>query len=90
MFRVDLQEGRAGYTPLHIAVENDNLELAQFLLENNKQINAETLNYRRVTAYQIARELKHYEMIDSLEEHGCVVISPPESDYDSDESTDID
>lgn len=87
----NLQEGRAGYTPLHIAVENQNLELATFLLEQCKNVNTETLNYRQITAYQLAYELEQHDMIETLKRHGCEVISPPESDYeDSDESADFD
>lgn len=86
-----LQEGRAGYTPLHIAVENNNMELATFLVENSKNLNAETLCYRQVTAYQIAAELELTKMMEQLERLGCEVISPPETDFeDSDESTDAD
>lgn len=84
------QEGRAGYTPLHIAVENQNLELAKFLLEHRKNVNTEALNYRQITAYQLACELEHIEMLKLLKNYGCIVISPPESDYDSDESDDSD
>lgn len=73
-----------------MAVENNNLELAHILLENNKKLNTETLNYRRVTAYQLACELKHYNIINELVRSGCEVISPPDSDYDSDESSDLD
>lgn len=84
-----LQEGRAGYTPFHIAVENNNVKLAQFLLESSKQLNTETLCYRQVTAYQQAAELGLVDMLNTLERFGCEVISPPESDMDdSDESVD--
>lgn len=86
-----LQEGRAGYTPLHIAVENQHLELATFLLEHCKSLNTETECYRQITAYQLACELEHSEMQETLKRFGCEVISPPESDYeDSDESADFD
>lgn len=86
-----MQEGRAGYTPLHIAVESKHLELASFLLEHCKSLNTETLNYRQITAYQLACELEQPEMIETLERNGCEVISPPDSDYeDSDESADFD
>lgn len=61
-----LQEGRAGYTPLHIAVENNDLELATFLLANAKHLNTETLSYRQVTAYQLACELDYTGMIEIL------------------------
>lgn len=89
-FLYDLQEGRAGYTPLHIAVDSNDVELAKFLLENSKQLNTETLCYRQVTAYQQAGELGHIDMLKTLEHFGCEVISPPESDEDSDESVDAD
>lgn len=83
-----MQEGRAGYTPLHIAVENNDKELATVLLESST-MNTEALNYRQITAYQLACELGHTEMMDILQQFGCQVISPPESEYeDSDESAD--
>ncbi|XP_031628965.1 NF-kappa-B inhibitor cactus [Contarinia nasturtii] len=87
---INAREGRAGYTPLHIAVENNNMELATLLVESCKYINTETLCYRQVTAYQIAGELELTQMMEQLERLGCEVISPPESDEDSDESTDTD
>lgn len=47
--------------------------------------------YRQVTAYQLACELEHTEMITALQRLGCKVISPPESDYeDFDESDESD
>lgn len=67
------------------------MKLAQFLLENSKQLNTETLCYRQVTAYQQAAELGLADMLNTLEHFGCEVISPPESDMeDSDESVDAD
>ncbi|XP_055298376.1 NF-kappa-B inhibitor cactus isoform X2 [Sitodiplosis mosellana] len=88
---INAREGRAGYTSLHIAVENNNMELAKFLLESSKQLNTETFNYRQVTAYQLAAELEHSDMLQILERYGCEMIPPPESDMDeSDESFDAD
>lgn len=92
-FILNLQEGRAGYTPLHIAVENNNTELATLLLENKKEINTETPNYRLVTAYQLARELDLNDICGTLEKNGCEIISPPETDsedFDADDSIDFD
>lgn len=82
------QEGRAGYTPLHIAVEQQNFELTTFLLEHCKTVNTEQMCYRKITAYQLASELDHIEIMDILKKCGCKVISSSyDSDYeDSDES----
>lgn len=90
-FSLILQEGRAGYTSLHIAVDNNNVALAKCLLESSKQLNTETVSYRQVTAYQQAAEIGHSEMLQTLEHYGCEVIAPPDSDMeDSDESFDGD
>lgn len=91
MVYFDLQEGRAGFTPLHIAAENNNLELTKFLLENNKQLNTEVLCYRPITAYEIAFELGHSEIVDTLIRFGCEVITPNETDdEDFDELINVD
>lgn len=89
-----MQEGRAGYTPLHIAVENNNEELVKFLLENTK-IDKETLSYGQLTAYQLIDQFRSSGIQQLLRDYGCEPLSAPESDYsdsdsDSDDSAGID
>lgn len=73
---------------MHIAVENKNEELVKFLLENGKNLDVETLAYRPVTAYQLASELKYKSIEGLLEDHGCERLSPPDSDYEDEDSDD--
>lgn len=51
---VNTREGKAGYTPLHMAVERGDIELARFLLGECPSLNLEVTSYGRWTAYQIA------------------------------------
>lgn len=64
--------------------------MAKFLLEHCKTLNTETYNYRQITAYQLACELGHTEMLKLLTYYGCKVILPPESDSDHDHDYDSD
>lgn len=75
-----------------MAVEQENVELVEFILKECKNANAETLCYRQITAYQLACELDSYKIMKKLKDFGCNVISPPDSDYDedSDDSADAD
>lgn len=74
-----------------MAVENENIELAEFIIKECKNLDTETLCYRQITAYQLACELDNFEMLRTLERLGCRVISVPDSDYeDSDDSADAD
>lgn len=90
IYFVYFQEGRAGYTPLHIAIEQKNVKLASYLLESCTNLHIDTQNYRRVTAYQLACELESSEMMEMLAKNGCAVISPPSSDYDDSNESDDD
>lgn len=74
-----------------MAVENENTEMIEFILNECKNLNVETLCYRQITAYQLAYEVDNYQIMKRLKEFGCKVISPPDSDYeDSDDSADGD
>lgn len=85
-----LQEGRAGYTPLHIAVSYNHVQMVEFLLKECRQINVEALTWGRLTAYQLAASLgQRAEIMNLLEQFGCNRLSPPPSDY-SDDSEDSD
>lgn len=79
-----LQEGRAGYTPLHIAVTHNNLEMVEFLVKECNKINLDTLTYGQLTAYQLAMSLGHRDIVHLLGEVGCQRTSPPPSDTESD------
>lgn len=83
-----LQEGLAGYTALHIAVENNNRRMVEHILKYGKNVDVETLTYGHNTAYQLAEELNHTEIAKMLEEHGCELVSPYQSEYeDSDDES---
>lgn len=74
-----------------MAVENENIDLVEFILKECKNLNIETLCYRQITAYQLACELDNFKIMKKLKDFGCKVISPPDSDYeDSDDSADAD
>lgn len=82
-----LQESRSGYTPLHIAVELNHVLLTKFLLKECKKIDIEAVTYRQLTAYQMATDYEHREIMTLLESFDCERLPPPESDsYDSDDS----
>lgn len=86
-----MQEGKSGRTPLHIAIEGCNEELANFLLDECQKLNLETATYAGLTAYQVACVLNKSEMQDILEKRGAEPLTPPDSDYDSsDIETDLD
>lgn len=78
-----LQEGKAGRTPLHIAIEKANMSLINFLLNKCENINVETSTYAQLTAYQIAHILNKAPVLALLEKHGAKILLPPESDNES-------
>lgn len=81
-----LQEGLAGYTALHLAVERDNRRMVEHILEHGKNVDVETLTYGHNTAYQLAAERNHTEIAEMLEKHGCEPISPYQSEYEDSDS----
>ncbi|XP_061393950.1 NF-kappa-B inhibitor cactus [Musca vetustissima] len=88
---INAREGKSGRTPLHIAIECCNEDLANFLLDECRKLNLETATYAGLTAYQVACVLNKSEMQNMLEKRGAEPLTPPDSDYDSsDIETDLD
>lgn len=88
---INAREGKSGRTPLHIAIECCNEDLANFLLDECQKLNLETATYAGLTAYQVACALNKSEMQNILEKRGAEQLTPPDSDYDSsDIETDLD
>lgn len=77
-----MQEGKGGYTPLHISIEKGNEELFNFLLDDCKP-NLEATTFGRLTAYQLTCILKRSQMQSSLEKYGAEPLSPPDSECES-------
>lgn len=83
------REGKAGRTPLHLAIEEDRPTVATFLLEKCvDKLRLETLTYGGLTAYQLASLANNNEVIRVLSKRGAEPLSPPESDDDSDDYDD--
>lgn len=80
---INAREGKAGRSPLHIAIECCNEVLANFLLEECSTLNIETPTYAGLTAFQVACILGNPTMKNHLEKSGAQTLNPPDSDYDS-------
>jgi ankyrin only family protein len=83
-----LQEGRSGLTALHIAIEQSNEEIANYLLDECPKLSIESKTYAGLTAYQLAAFQHNQMLVSSLMQRGAEAISPPESDSESDYSDD--
>lgn len=81
---INAREGKSGRTPLHIAIETFNEVLANFLLEECQKVNLEAATYAGLTAYQLAVIAQNQQMQVHLERRGVELLTPPESDDDSD------
>lgn len=86
LFRI--QEGKAGLTPLHIAIENGNEPLVNFLLDECPKLRLEAVTYAGLTAYQLAVIQHNQTLQNGLKRRGAEPLSPPESDEETDESDD--
>lgn len=86
---MNFQEGKAGRTPLHIAIEKCDMDLVTFLTVCDK-MDMETPTYGGLTAYQIACILQKTQMLTMLKEHGAEAITPPDSDCDDSSDMDTD
>lgn len=85
---INAREGKSGCTPLHIAIEQKNDILANFILEGCPTLDMETMTYGGLTAYQLAAGTKYQIMVDCLSKRGAEPLSPPDSDYDDSEEED--
>lgn len=59
-------------------------------MKNGKSLNLETLSYGQITVYQLADQLRLKNIMEMLENHGCEVVSAPESDYEDSDSDEYD
>ncbi|XP_043640597.1 NF-kappa-B inhibitor cactus [Drosophila teissieri] len=87
---INAREGKSGRTPLHIAIEGCNEDLANFLLDECEKLNLETATYAGLTAYQFACIMNKSRMQNILEKRGAETVTPPDSDYDSSDIEDLD
>lgn len=83
---VNSREGKAGLTPLHIAIENGNEPLVNFLLDECPKLRLEAVTYAGLTAYQLAVIQHNQTLQNGLKRRGAEPLSPPESDEETDES----
>lgn len=86
---LNTREGRGGYTALHIACENQNADLIEFLLsaECKSKLQLETNTYGQRTAYQLAAKQSDSDAMDVLRRGGAHAAALPDSD-DSDDCSD--
>ncbi|XP_016981065.1 NF-kappa-B inhibitor cactus [Drosophila rhopaloa] len=87
---INAREGKSGRTPLHIAIEACNEDLANFLLDECEKLNLETATFAGLTAYQFACIMNKSRMQNILEKRGAETVTPPDSDYDSSDIEDLD
>ncbi|KAH8263573.1 hypothetical protein KR044_010816 [Drosophila immigrans] len=87
---INAREGKGGRTPLHIAIEYCNEDLANFLLDECEKLNLETATYAGLTAYQVASVLNKSRMQNMLKNRGAETLTPPDSDCDSSDIEDLD
>ncbi|XP_055541349.1 NF-kappa-B inhibitor cactus isoform X2 [Wyeomyia smithii] len=83
---INSREGKSGLTPLHIAIETGNEPLVNFLLDECPKLRLEQETYAGLTAYQLAALQQNQTLQNGLQNRGAEPLSPPESDYDDDES----
>uniref|UniRef100_A0A1A9W9G3 ANK_REP_REGION domain-containing protein n=1 Tax=Glossina brevipalpis TaxID=37001 RepID=A0A1A9W9G3_9MUSC len=86
---INAKEKKCGHTPLHIAIVRGNEILAQFLLNECKEIDVERITFGGLTAYQLASKNKKLELQNLLGKHGAKTLPIPQStDYNSDTDSD--
>lgn len=83
---INSREGKSGLTPLHIAIESSNEQLANFLLDNCPKLRLEQVTYAGLTAYQLAAIQHNQSLLVGLKNHGAEPLTPPESDYEEEDS----
>lgn len=83
---INSREGKSGLTPLHIAIESSNEQLANFLLDECPKLRLEQVTYAGLTAYQLAAIQHNQSLLTGLKNHGAEPLTPPESDYEEEDS----
>lgn len=83
---INSREGKSGLTPLHIAIESGNEQLANFLLDECPKVRLEQVTYAGLTAYQLAAIQHNQSLLVGLKNHGAEPLTPPESDYEEEDS----
>ncbi|XP_065093321.1 NF-kappa-B inhibitor cactus isoform X2 [Ochlerotatus camptorhynchus] len=83
---INSREGKSGLTPLHIAIESSNEQLANFLLDECPKLRLEQVTYAGLTAYQLAAIQHNQSLLVGLKNHGAELLTPPESDYEEEDS----
>nr|WEV88805.1 CACTUS [Ochlerotatus fluviatilis] len=83
---INAREGKSGLTPLHIAIESSNEQLANFLLDECPKLRIEQVTYAGLTAYQLAAIQHNQSLLAGLKNHGAEPLTPPESDYEEEDS----
>ncbi|XP_053696786.1 NF-kappa-B inhibitor cactus isoform X2 [Sabethes cyaneus] len=83
---INARDGKAGLTPLHIAVESGNESVMNFLLDECPKLRLEQETLAGLTAYQLAAMQQNETLQHGLQSRGAEPLSPPESDYEYDDS----
>lgn len=85
---VNAREGRAGYTALHIAVENKAKSVVKFLCEECNTLSMDTENYGGLTAFQISLLTDQEALADYLVSRGSTpYYTSEDSDMDDEDSS---
>lgn len=84
---INSREGKAGLTPLHIAIETGNEPLVNFLLEECPKLRLEQVTYAGLTPYQLAALQHNQKLQNRLRSRGAEPLTPPESDYEEDDES---
>ncbi|XP_062559450.1 NF-kappa-B inhibitor cactus-like [Armigeres subalbatus] len=83
---INSREGKSGQTPLHIAIESSNEQLANFLLDECPKLRIEQVTYAGLTAYQLAALQHNQTLLNWLKKHGAEPLMLPESDDEEEDS----
>lgn len=85
---INSREGKAGLTPLHIAIEHGTESVVNFLLDECPKLRLEAVTYAGLTAYQLAVIQHNQTLQNGLKRRGAEPLSPPESDEETSEDSD--
>lgn len=78
---VNAREGRGGYTPLHIAIEQGDEQLARYLLQNCKTLDVNVLTYGNRSALQLGCPVTE-PLTKALLDRGVSSTYSSEDEYD--------